>query len=213
VALAHLLGIPRCDANNDPLAYLESTAGNSFLNIDFNRTLPPHTDGTYYDGATDWIVLALPENTIRIGGEALLLHVDDWLPFTDIPQDKLFLQTFHFEGPASTDTRKQILGKRDDSGALVRPMFFEHQLYGPSARIAYQWVHPRSFEEARFINRIIDSLASFEHSARFALEQNEMYIVNNNFWLHGRYKTDEITDQKRVAIRCFGEFWPAGKGA
>ena len=207
LALSYLMGTPRKDNSFNPLAILESKLNDSFLNIDLLRTLPLHNDGTYYNGNTDWLLLALISTSSNNNASLTsLLHIDDWLPKTNIMQHPLFYHKFLFEGPHPGSSKKSVLGSRKDIGVIKRKMFYEHEDYGVSSRIAHQWVHPSNRFEAEFINFVLESLNTCQPNTLFEMIKNEIYVINNHIWLHGRMSEKDIGTSSRVAIRSIGEF-------
>lgn len=207
LALSYLMGQPRLDAGYSPLAEFKSYPNHEFLNLDLNRRLPLHNDGTYYDGNTDWLLLALTNTDSKTNTSLVsLLHLDDWIKETELKEEKLFFHQFFFQGPDVNSEKKKILGLRDDVNSLIRPIFYHHPSFGLASRVAHQWIHPKNREEARFINKTLDSLNSHQKHHSFELRKNEIYIINNHFWLHGRETEQAFKTTKRETIRAFGEF-------
>jgi protein CsiD len=206
-ALSFLIGNPRSDANGSHLAHFEMTDLRKddppLLNPYF--ILPFHTDGTFFEGDTDWILMLKTIEEEVIGGESNLLHLEDWAEWERFKQHKLANHRFIFRGPSNSDYRRKDIGSRGDTGEVERPFFFTH-LDNSAFRFTFQWVHPRNTEEAKFIRDMHISLMHEMKLNVFPLAVNELYCVNNRIWLHGRLSMQPSNNLRREAYRIIGSF-------
>ncbi|WP_137136551.1 carbon starvation induced protein CsiD [Rhizobium sp. FKY42] len=202
--LGYLVGTPRCDEKNDNLAYFDISSDDP-INFNPDAVLPLHTDGTYYNGNTDWIICGKVFDTSTVGGESLLLHVNDWADYSRFSSDEWSSREFVFRGPSAQDPRKAKFGNRGDNGALSLPMFYSQD--GKNCvRMAFQWVHPRNDEEANRLCEIFDSLLDAQEDASFALDVGEIYLLDNKTWLHGRARYGTHQPVERRIIRSIGAY-------
>ena len=103
-AITHLIGIPNHDSmtgkyyarffvkhedNSD--SYLRK----AYINMDL------HTDGTYVNEITDWILMTKIEEKNVKGGETALLHLDDLENLKELSEDPIGRQNFIWDSPKS----------------------------------------------------------------------------------------------------------------
>ena len=91
-AISHILGIPNHDAMSGKyyarFTVKDTDNSDSYLRQAY-RLFTLHTDGTFVDEPTDWLLMMKMVEQNARGGESRLLHLDDWKEL-----DTLFQTTF-----------------------------------------------------------------------------------------------------------------------
>ena len=105
-AITHLIGVPNHDSmsgkyyarffvkhedNSD--SYLRK----AYINMDL------HTDGTYVNENTDWILMTKIEEKNAKGGEAALLHLDDLENLKELSEDPIGRKNFIWSSAGSSN--------------------------------------------------------------------------------------------------------------
>jgi glutarate dioxygenase len=206
-AISYIVGNPRCDATGNPLKKFIVTHDKQDDPLLLNPygIVPLHTDGTFFSGRTDWLFLLKTKEENANEGESTLLHIGDWEDRKSFLKHHLANHHFIFQGPSAVDQRRANLGDRGDTGGTQQPLFFEADGH-PAFRFTYQYVHPQSFEEARYLQSVSDSLAAREKSSTFPSSVGDVYAINNLFWLHGRHAFARSSAMLREVYRVIGAF-------
>jgi glutarate dioxygenase len=198
-AVAHLIG----PANHDSMSgkfyarfiVQHTDASDSYLRQAY-RLFTLHTDGTFVDEATDWLLMMKFTEQCAIGGESRLLHLDDWQERDLYSTHPLARTPIRYKAPASKQVENDV----------VRPTFFDSD-HGLSISFIDQFAQPRSLEEARYL---CDMSASMENSAAtcvMPLPVGDLVVLNNYFWLHGRAAFEKSERLHRELLRIRGMFY------
>ncbi|MGA1136298.1 MAG: carbon starvation induced protein CsiD, partial [bacterium] len=80
-AVSHLVGLPNFDSMSGKyyacFDVKDTDSSDSYLRQAY-RLFTLHTDGTYVDETTDWVLMLKLKEENAVGGESRLLHLDDW---------------------------------------------------------------------------------------------------------------------------------------
>ena len=102
--LAYLVGIPNFDSMTGKyyarFTVKHEDASDSYLRKAYNN-LDLHTDGTYVKEKTDWLIMTKLEETNVLGGESVILHLDDWEYLNDLYNDPVGKENFIWGSPKS----------------------------------------------------------------------------------------------------------------
>ena len=197
-AVAHLIGVPNRDAmSGHYVACFEvrdSDKSDSFLRYAY-RPLTLHTDGTFVNEATEWVLMMKMAARHVEGGRTRLLHLDDWSPLHRFADHPLASAEVTYKGPPS---------KNVDESA-VRHTFFEQQ---GATCISYidQFAQPRRMELARYLYDLSSALEGSEAVRTIGLPVGGMVVINNGFWLHGREAYRKHPELHRELMRQRGVF-------
>jgi len=199
-AISHLIGTPNHDSmagkyyarffvkhKDDSDSYLRK----AYTNMDL------HTDGTYVNEKTDWLLMTKIEEKNVEGGESAMLHLDDWEHCEDLFKDPVGKQNFTWSSPKS----KNIDYK------LEHPVFSEDKQ--GRAQISYidQFPEPKNMEQGIFLQKLSDALEESKNKIIIKLPVGSVMVANNYFWLHGRKPFKENKDLSRELLRIRGSFF------
>ena len=197
-AVAHLLG----PANHDAMSgtyyarfiVRDDDASDSYLRQAY-VPLTLHTDGTYVDEPTDWILMMkLAERNAR-GGETRVLHLDDWDELDAFASHPLASQPYRFQGPPSKNAPHPV----------HRPVFFERDGH-PCMAYIDQFAYPETLEQGLYLDALTRSLEASPGVATVDLAPGDGIVLNNAFWLHGRAAFERHPDLFRELLRERGRF-------
>ena len=198
-AITHLIGVPNHDSmsgkyyarffvkhEDESDSYLRK----AYINMDL------HTDGTYVNQITDWILMTKIEEKNVKGGETTLLHLDDLENLKELSEDPLGRQNFIWGSPKSKKVDYKV----------------EHPVFSNDnegrAQISYidQFPEPKNMEQGTFLQRLSDSLEESKNKIIIKLPVGSTIVANNYFWLHGRKPFQENKDLIRELLRIRGSF-------
>ena len=95
--LAYLVGNPNFDYMTDKyyarFFIKHQDSSDSYLRKAYSN-LDLHTDGTYVNEKTDWLIMTKMEESNVTGGESVILHLDDWEHLEDLSNDPIGQQNF-----------------------------------------------------------------------------------------------------------------------
>ncbi|RWZ51370.1 carbon starvation induced protein CsiD [Halobacillus fulvus] len=197
-ALTHLAGSPNYDAMSGKY-YARFSVGHtddsdSYLRQAYRRfTL--HTDGTYVDEPTDWLLMMKMEEENAVGGSSRLLHLDDWEELNTFYNHPLASYPFTYKAPASKNVEKEI----------KRRTFYEQQ-NKPCICFIDQFVYPDTVEEATYLKDLSDSMENSSAVLELELPVGDLVMLNNRFWLHGRAGFEKNEALHRELLRQRGRF-------
>jgi protein CsiD len=195
-ATTHLIGVPNHDSmsgkyyarffvkhEDDSDSYLRKP----YINMDL------HTDGTYVDENTDWILMTkIGEKNVK-GGETTLLHLDDLENLKKLFEDPIGRQNFIWGSPKSKNVDYKVehpVFKKDEKGNI---------------NISYidQFPEPQNIDQGIFLQRLSDALEESDNKIISELPIGSSVVVNNHFWLHGRksFKVNESLSRELLRIR------------
>ena len=197
-AVAHLIGIPNHDSmygkyyarfhvkhEDDSDSYLRK----AYTNLDL------HTDGTYVNEKTDWLLMTKIKEKNVEGGETVMLHLDDWEHCKELSNDPIGKQNFSWSSPKSKNVDYKV----------------EHSVFSEDSekrtQISYidQFPEPKNMEQGNFLQKLSDSLEESKNKVITALPVGSAIVANNHFWLHGRkaFKKNENLIRELLRIRGF----------
>ena len=199
-AVAHLIGIPNHDSmygkyyarfhvkhEDDSDSYLRK----AYTNLDL------HTDGTYVNEKTDWLLMTKIKEKNVEGGETVMLHLDDWEHCKELSNDPIGKQNFSWSSPKSKNVDYKI----------------EHSVFSEDSegrsQISYidQFPEPKNMEQGNFLQRLSDGLEESKNKIITKLSTGSVLVVNNYFWLHGRKPFKENKNLNRELLRIRGSFF------
>ena len=197
-AVGHLLG----PGNHDSMSgkyyarFLVKDTDNSdsYLRQAY-RLFTLHTDGTFVDEATDWLLMMKFSEENATGGESRFMHLDDWSERDRFVNDPLGAKPFAYKAP----------GSKNVSATIERPVFF-HSEFGLSMSFIDQFVHPRTSAEARYLHDLSASMEASPATKEVPLPVGDLVVLNNYFWLHGRAPFAKHPQLSRELMRQRGMF-------
>ena len=156
-----------------------------------------HTDGTYVDETTDWILMSKLEEKNVKGGETTLLHLDDWEHCDELFKDSVGREDFIWGSPKS----KKIDYK------VKHPVFSEDEKGRPVISYIDQFPEPKNMKQGNFLQKLSDALEESNNKVITKLSVGSTIIANNYFWLHGRKPFKENKNLSRELLRIRGSFF------
>ncbi|MDQ0221136.1 carbon starvation induced protein CsiD [Peribacillus cavernae] len=199
-ALTHLVGISNYDEMSGKY-YARFSVKHTFDSDTYlrqaYRVLELHTDGTFVNEKTDWVLMMKFEEENANGGESRLLHLDDW---EDLQKFKSHpLSSYKYKFSYADRGSKKV----DD--VLYNTTFFD-QNNSPCIRYNHQCTHPLNIEQAAFLKEIQDSMEESAGVIPINLPLGQLVMINNNFWLHGREAFSRNENLHRELMRQRGSF-------
>lgn len=197
-AVSHLVGPANFDAMSGSyfarFVVKHTDEGDSYLRHAY-QAVTLHTDGTYVDEATDWLLMMKFAEKHAEGGESRLLHLDDWEGLALFSNHALATHRFTFKAAASKKVdrpfQRQIFWN-DGSGICVS--FID------------QFVHPETLEQARYLFDLSRSLENSPAVRAPRLPVGDLIMLNNRFWMHGRAPFQKNEHLHRELMRQRGAF-------
>ena len=198
-AITHLVGIPNHDSmsgkyyaqfnikhEDDSDSYLRK----AYINMDL------HTDGTYVNESTDWILMTKIKEVNVKGGQTVLLHLDDWEHLDELSKNPIGKEDFIWGSPKSKNVNYKVkhpVFNNDNDGNIV---------------ISYidQFPEPKNMEQGLFLQKLSDSLEGSKNKIITELPVGSSVLTNNHFWLHGRKPFAQNKDLLRELLRIRGRF-------
>jgi protein CsiD len=199
-AVAHLIGLSDHDAMFGQY-YARFTVRNvdssdSYLR-QAHRRMELHNDGTYVAHRTDFVLMQKLGEENMVGGESLLLHVDDWEELDKFYQHPLAKQDIIWSAPKSKNVGEK----------MVHPVFFEEDKQGkPHMLYIDQFAEPQNMAQGRYLFEMGESLEADPNYIQLKLPVGSLVVVQNHCWLHGRDKFVAHPDLSRELLRQRGHF-------
>ena len=195
-AVAHLVGPANFDAMSKTF-YARFTVehtdvSDSYLRQAY-RDMTLHTDGTFVDDATDWLLMMKFAERNARGGESRLLHLDDWTELDHFANHPLATVPLTYKSPPSKNVT-QIVN---------RPTFF-HVDKKACLSFIDQFVYPDSLAQATYLHELSQSLE--RAAVPTPLPAGDLVMLNNAFWAHGRAAFATHTELYRELMRQRGVF-------
>jgi glutarate dioxygenase len=159
------------------------------------RLFTLHTDGTFVDEPTDWLLMMKMVEENARGGESRLLHLDDWKELDKFANHPLASHKFTYKAPSSKNVDQEI----------QRLTFFDYH-NKPGACFIDQFVCPETIDEAKYLRDLSQSMENDESVIELELPVGDLVVVNNIFWLHGRAAFEVDHNLKRELLRQRGRF-------
>ncbi len=199
-AIAHLIGVP----NHDAMAgkyyarfhVKHEDTSDSYLRKAY-RNMDLHTDGTYVNDVTDWLIMTKIDEQNVEGGETAMLHLDDWEHCDDLYNDPVGRQNFVWGSPKSKNIDYKV----------EHPVFSPDKEGRPTISYIDQFPEPQNMDQGNFLQRLSDGLEESKNKIITKLPVGFSVIANNYFWLHGRKPFKENTELSRELLRIRGSFF------
>ena len=156
-----------------------------------------HTDGTYVNEVTDWLLMTKIEEKNAKGGETAMLHLDDWEYCDELFNDPVSRENFMWSSPKSKNIDYKV----------EHPIFSEDE--NGKAKISYidQFPEPNNMNQGIFLQKLSDCLEESKNKVITKLPVGSAIVANNYFWLHGRRPFKENKDLSRELLRIRGSFF------
>jgi len=198
-AITHLVGIPNFDAMSGKY-YARFTVqhqdnSDSYLRKAY-RKLYLHTDGTYVDEVTDWLLMMKMGERNARGGRSRLLHLDDWEELDRYSRHPLAAHPFTYRAPPSKNVDIEV----------KRQTFFNDDEGRPCLCFIDQFVYPETREQGSWLKEMLDSMEASSATRAISLPVGEFVLLNNRFWAHGREAFEPDPDLFRELMRLRGYF-------
>ena len=198
-AISHLIGVPNYDSMAEKyyarFHIKDEDQSDSYLRKAYTN-MDLHTDGTYVDETTDWLLMTKIEEKNTEGGETALLHLDDWEHYEEFSKDPVGKQNFTWGSPKSKNIDYKVehpVFSNDKNGKL---------------QISYidQFPEPKNMEQGNFLQRLSDALEESENKIITKIPTGSSIVANNYFWLHGRKPFKKNKNLIRELLRIRGSF-------
>lgn len=197
-AITHLVGTANFDAMTGTFyarfSVQDTDDSDSYLRQAY-RLFTLHTDGTFVDEPTDWLLMMKMAEMNAVGGESRLLHLDDWDDLEKFSKHPLASVKFTYKSPSS----------KNISQVVHRETFFEHN-NGTCVCFIDQFVYPETIAQARYLKEMSDSMENSSATHSLKLPVGDLVMLNNLFWLHGRAAFEKNPDLYRELMRQRGVF-------
>ena len=159
------------------------------------HTLTLHTDGTYVDEVTDWLLMMKFEERNAGGGESRFLHLDDWCELRAYAEHALAGYEYTYKSPPSKNV-----------ATTLKRRTFNMQAGHPTMCFIDQFVYPETIEQARYLKEMLESAERSPSTRAVRLPVGDLVMLNNHFWLHGREAFEEHKELHRELLRQRGYF-------
>ena len=198
--LAHLVGTPNFDSMTGKyyarFHVKHQDSSDSYLRKAYTN-LDLHTDGTYVNEKTDWLIMTKMEEQNVSGGESVILHLDDWEHLDDLSNDPVGQQNFTWGSPKSKNVDYKV----------EHPVFSKDKDGKPTISYIDQFPEPKNMEQGLYLQKLSDALEESKNKISFPLPVGSTIFSNNYFWLHGRKAFKEHTSLSRELLRIRGTFF------
>ncbi len=198
-AIGHLLGVPNHDAMSGKyyarFHIKHEDNSDSYLRKAY-KNMDLHTDGTYVDEKTDWLIMSKLEEKNAEGGETSVLHLDDLENLDELLKDPVGKENFMWGSPKSKNIDYKV----------KHPIFTEDENGFPNISYIDQFPEPKNMEQGNFLQKLSDSLEESGNKIITELPVGSMIVANNHFWLHGRKPFKENKNLSRELLRIRGHF-------
>ena len=198
--LAYLVGNPNFDSMTDKYYarfYVKhQDESDSYLRKAYTN-LDLHTDGTYVNEKTDWLIMTKMEEQNVSDGESVILHLDDWEHLEEMSNDPVGQENFKWGSPKSKNIDYKV----------EHPVFTKDNKGKPIISYIDQFPEPKNMEQGLYLQKLSDCLEESKNKVEFPLPVGSTIISNNYFWLHGRKAFKEHTGLSRELLRIRGTFF------
>jgi len=197
-AVSHLIGPGNFDSMSGTyyarFLVKDTDSSDSYLRQAY-RLFTLHTDGTFVDEATDWLLMMKFSEQNAVGGESRLLHLDDWEELNRFATNPLGSYEFTYKSPPSKNVSQVI--KR-------RTFFKQNDKY--CICFIDQFVQPETIEQGEYLHDLSASMENSNGTAAIPLPTGDLVMLNNFFWLHGRAPFEKNENLSRELMRQRGMF-------
>ena len=198
--LSYLIGNPNFDSMTDKYYarfYVKhQDESDSYLRKAYTN-LDLHTDGTYVNEKTDWLIMTKMEEQNVSDGESVILHLDDWEHLEEMSKDPIGQEDFAWGSPKSKNIDYKV----------VHPVFNKDENEKPVISYIDQFPEPKNMKQGLFLQKLSDCLEESKNKVVFPLAVGATILSNNYFWLHGRKAFQEHTGLSRELLRIRGTFF------
>ena len=199
--LAYLVGNPNFDSMTDKyyarFSVKHEDSSDSYLRKAYTN-LDLHTDGTYVNEKTDWLIMTKMEEQNVSDGESVILHLDDWEHLEEMSKDPIGQEDFAWGSPKSKNIDYKV----------VHPVFNKDENDKPVISYIDQFPEPKNMKQGLFLQKLSDCLEESKSKVVFPLAVGATILSNNYFWLHGRKAFKENAGLSRELLRIRGTFFP-----
>ena len=198
--LAYLVGNPNFDSMTDKyyarFHVKHQDSSDSYLRKAYTN-LHLHTDATYVNEKTDWLIMTKMEEQNVSGGESVILHLDDWEHLDELSNNPVGQQNFIWGSPKSKNVDYKV----------EHPIFSKDKNGKPTISYIDQFPEPKNMEQGLYLQKLSDALEESKNKISFPLPVGSTIFSNNYFWLHGRKAFKEHTGLSRELLRIRGTFF------
>ena len=198
-AISHLIGKPNHDSMSGKyyakFHIKHEDASDSYLRKAY-KNMDLHTDGTYVNEITDWLMMTKLEEKNVEGGETVMLHLDDWEHCKELFNNPIGKQNFIWGSPKSKNVSYKV----------KHPVFFTDKKGRPNISYIDQFPEPKNMGQGNFLQNLSDSLEESDNKIITKLSPGSTIVANNYFWLHGRKPFKENKKLSRGLLRIRGSF-------
>ena len=199
-SIAHLIGTPNHDAMAGKyyarFLIKHEDKSDSYLRKAYTN-MDLHTDGTYVEETTDWLLMTKIEEQNVEGGETAMLHLDDWEHCEDLFNDPVGKQNFIWGSPRSKNIGYKV----------EHPIFSVDEQGRPCISYIDQFPEPKNMEQGIFLQKLSDGLEESKNKVITKLNPGSTIVANNYFWLHGRRPFKENKELSRELLRIRGSYF------
>tara|TARA_B100000809_G_scaffold125323_1_gene123599 strand:- start:701 stop:1261 length:561 start_codon:yes stop_codon:yes gene_type:complete len=160
------------------------------------RKMELHTDGTYVNEKTDWVLMQKLSSANCVGGESLLLHIKEWHALDKFYQHPLANEDIQWGSPPSKNVSKKV----------YHPVFFNQKGF-PCISYIDQFAEPKNMEQGLYLHDISEALEKDTNTVAIDIPVGGMLLINNSCWLHGRDKMKPHKNLSRELLRQRGTFF------
>ena len=195
-AITHLIGVPNHDSmsgkyyarffikhEDDSDSYLRK----AYINMDL------HTDGSYVNENTDWVLMTKIEEKNVKGGETALLHLDDLENLKELSESSVGTENFIWGSPKSKNVDYKV----------EHPVFTKDKNGNINISYIDQFPEPQNIDQGIFLQKLSDALEESDNKIITELPIGSSVVINNHFWLHGRkpFKINENLSRELLRVR------------
>jgi len=198
--LSYLIGNPNFDSMSSKyyarFTVKHEDSSDSYLRKAYTN-LDLHTDGTYVNEKTDWLIMTKMEEQNVSDGESVILHLDDWEHLEEMSKDPVGQEDFAWGSPKSKNIDYKV----------EHPVFTKDQNGKPIISYIDQFPEPKNMKQGLFLQKLSDCLEESKNKVIFPLSVGSTILSNNYFWLHGRKAFKENAGLSRELLRIRGTFF------
>ena len=159
----------------------------AYINMDL------HTDGSYVNENTDWVLMTKIEEKNVKGGETALLHLDDLENLKELSESSVGTQNFIWGSPKSKNVDYKV----------EHPVFTKDKNGNINISYIDQFPEPQNIDQGIFLQKLSDALEESDNKIITELPIGSSVVINNHFWLHGRkpFKINENLSRELLRVR------------
>lgn len=197
-AVSHLIGTPNFDSMTGTyyarFSVKDTDNSDSYLRQAY-RIFTLHTDGTFVEEPTDWLLMMKMEEQNTVGGESRILHLDDWEELDQFANHPLGSYEFTYKSPPSKNVEQIV----------KRKTFFKIN-NKPCICFIDQFVQPETMDQSAYLHDLSQSMEDSQGTIALPLPVGDLIMLNNTFWLHGRAAFEMHPNLYRELMRQRGVF-------